>query len=93
MDRRGFLRMLGMGAAAAVAPTKAYSFLGGILRPHPAFDMDALVYHERMERLKYQAIELAVNPPVMYSFATNKIYGMYPKNPSGVEFIDLTPIT
>ena len=33
MDRRGFLRCLGLGAAAAVAPTKAYSFLGGILRP------------------------------------------------------------
>lgn len=36
MDRRGFLRFLGMGVAAAVAPTKAYSFLGGILRPRSA---------------------------------------------------------
>lgn len=33
MDRRGFLRFLGLGAAAVVAPTKAYSFLGNILRP------------------------------------------------------------
>jgi hypothetical protein len=36
MDRRGFLRLLGIGVAAAVAPTKAYSFLGGILRPRLA---------------------------------------------------------
>lgn len=35
MDRRGFLRFLGMGIAAAVAPTKAYSFIGGILRKRP----------------------------------------------------------
>jgi hypothetical protein len=33
MDRRNFLRFLSLGAVAAVAPTKAYSFLGGILRP------------------------------------------------------------
>lgn len=33
MDRRGFLKFLGLGAAAVAAPTKAYSFLGGILRP------------------------------------------------------------
>jgi hypothetical protein len=33
MDRRHFLRFLGMGAAAAVAPKVSYSFLGGILRP------------------------------------------------------------
>lgn len=32
MDRRNFLRLLIGGAAAAVAPTKAYSFLGGIFR-------------------------------------------------------------
>jgi hypothetical protein len=29
---------MGLGVAAAVAPTKAYSFLGGILRPRPVFD-------------------------------------------------------
>lgn len=41
MDRRGFLRFLGMGVAAAVAPTKAYSFLGGILRPRtPQYDFE-----------------------------------------------------
>lgn len=33
MNRRGFLRLLGGAVAAAAAPTKAYSFLGGILRP------------------------------------------------------------
>lgn len=38
MDRRGFLRLLGGAVAAAVAPTKTYSFLGGILRPRPDFD-------------------------------------------------------
>ncbi len=35
MDRRGFLRSLGLCAAAAVAPTKTYAFFGGILRPKP----------------------------------------------------------
>lgn len=38
ISRRGFLRFLGGGVAAAVvapivAPTKAFSFLGGIFRP------------------------------------------------------------
>lgn len=35
MDRRGFLRALGLGVAAAVAPTKTYAFFGGILRRKP----------------------------------------------------------
>lgn len=38
MDRRGFLRTLGLAAAAAVAPTKTYAFFGGILRPRPALE-------------------------------------------------------
>lgn len=33
MDRRSFLRTALLGAAAIAAPTKTYSFLGGILRP------------------------------------------------------------
>lgn len=33
MERRRFLQMLGLAPVAAVASTKAYSFLGGILRP------------------------------------------------------------
>ena len=33
MDRRNFLRFLGAGLGVAAAPTKAYSFLGGIYRP------------------------------------------------------------
>lgn len=33
MDRRRFLSLLGLGAAAAVAPTKTYAFFGNILRP------------------------------------------------------------
>lgn len=44
ISRRGFLRFLGGGVAAAVAapyvPKKAYSFLGGIFRPKP----EPLVY-------------------------------------------------
>jgi hypothetical protein len=38
MDRRGFLRMLGLGAAAVVAPAKTYAFFGNILRPKPTFE-------------------------------------------------------
>lgn len=33
MERRNFLRLLLGGAAAVAAPTKVYSFLGGIYRP------------------------------------------------------------
>lgn len=38
MDRRAFLQRLGLGALAAAAPTKAYSFLGNILRRPSWFD-------------------------------------------------------
>lgn len=38
MDRRGFLRMIGAGLAAAAAATKTYVFLGGILRPRVLYE-------------------------------------------------------
>jgi len=38
VNRRGFLRMLGLGAAAAITPTKTYAFFGNILRPRPTWE-------------------------------------------------------
>lgn len=43
MNRRGFLRLLVGGAAAAVAPTKTFAFFGNILRkPEPSWDASDL---------------------------------------------------
>lgn len=64
MDRRGFLRFLGMGVAAAAAPTVAYSFLGGILRPRKATDAELLAW---MHKQRMQAMERIINPPLVYS--------------------------
>jgi hypothetical protein len=75
VDRRNFLRFLGLGAAAAVAPTKAYSFLGGILRPRkevwtPVLRTEVLTLAEvvrrwgpsERERVD-QMLYLITNPP------------------------------
>lgn len=35
MERRRFLALLGLAPLVPYVPTKAYSFLGGILRPRP----------------------------------------------------------
>lgn len=64
MDRRGFLRLLGVGAAAAVAPTKTFAFFGGILRPRPEFDARPW-QRELLERM--------INPPMVVSMK-NSIY-------------------
>lgn len=64
LNRRGFLRLLVGGAAAAAAPTKAYSFLGDILRKkvEPVTSVDFQVAGlndiERIEELNEFAREM-----------------------------------
>lgn len=40
MDRRNFLRLLGLAPVAAVAAPKTYAFFGNILRPKAAWTED-----------------------------------------------------
>jgi hypothetical protein len=39
MDRRSFLKFLGMAPAVLSVPKKSYSFLGGTFRPNPSPDI------------------------------------------------------
>lgn len=59
MDRRNFLRLLGLAPVAA--STKAYSFLGNILRPKPSWDLMVI------DRLQLQRMERLINPPLIAS--------------------------
>lgn len=55
--------MLGLGAAAVVAPKVTYSFLGGILRPRPHY-MTATEIMRRREEWLYRAS----NPPIIAAY-------------------------
>jgi hypothetical protein len=65
MDRRRFLTLLGLAPVAA--STKAYSFLGGILRPRKIGFEPSPEHYARY-------IEAMANPPLVYDFTSGTVY-------------------
>jgi len=76
MDRRGFLRLLGLGAAGAVAapiikPKAFFSFFtGDVWKPRPVLGANVLTLSDMVKRmdpnsrpLMEQLVESMANPP------------------------------